>query len=196
MKAGLMLGVNPNAEREENDFYATDPYVVIKSKQFFEDIGLNKNIWECACGLGHLSKPLIDLGYEVYSSDLIDRNYGEVKDFLNCKETWNGDILTNPPFKLAPQFIRHAINIIQTNSLAVFLLKVQFLETLERAKLFKECGLKYVGVHSERICCAKNGEFDQYFKKGKNGAYRGGTQLYCWFVFQKGYQNEPIIKFI
>jgi len=25
MKSGLMLGVNPNAKREENDFYATNP---------------------------------------------------------------------------------------------------------------------------------------------------------------------------
>ena len=25
MKSGLMLGVNPNAERQSEDFYATDP---------------------------------------------------------------------------------------------------------------------------------------------------------------------------
>ena len=28
MKAGLMLGVNPKAKREENDFYATDPFAI------------------------------------------------------------------------------------------------------------------------------------------------------------------------
>ena len=28
MKSALMLGVNPNAEREKNDFYATNPHAL------------------------------------------------------------------------------------------------------------------------------------------------------------------------
>ena len=31
------------------------------------------HVWECACGEGHLSKELQKQGYQVYSSDLIDR---------------------------------------------------------------------------------------------------------------------------
>lgn len=196
MKAGLMLAVNPKAKREKDDFYATDPYVITKSKEIFEEIGLDKNIWECACGKGHLSTALIDLGYNVKSSDLISRGYGEEIDFLKANEKWDGDILTNPPFRYASEFVRHSMELINDGKYAVFFLKVQFLETTARAKLFKECGLKYVIVNSERVCCAKDGEFDQYFRQGPNGAYRGGTQLYCWFVFQKGYNDNPMIKFI
>lgn len=196
MKASLMLGVNPNSKREENDFYATDPNAIFKAKDFFKEINLSNNVWECACGTGHLSKALQKLGYNVKSSDVIDRGYGETIDFLKYNQNWEGDILTNPPFKLASEFIQHSMNILKDEALAVFFLKVQFLETKKRANLFSNCGLKYVCINSERVCCAKDGEFDQYFKKDENGVYKGGTQLYCWFVFQKGFSGDAIIKFI
>lgn len=52
MKAGLMLGVNPNAIREKNDYYATNPHAMEIALPFLKKIGLSKNIWECACGGG------------------------------------------------------------------------------------------------------------------------------------------------
>lgn len=196
MKAALMLGVNPNSERQSEDYYATDPFAITKAIPLFREIGLSTCVWEPACGEGHISNELKKYGYAVRSSDIIDRGYGEVLDFLATKQEWNGDILTNPPFKCAAEFIEHALECIEFGHLAVFFLKVQFLETKKRNKLFSGCGLKYVVVNSERVCCAKNGKFDTYFKRGDNGAYRGGTQLYCWFIFQKGFIGEPIIKWI
>ena len=84
-----ILGASNHSEkeREKNDFYATDPESL---KIFLEalkrdNIKLHKYIWECACGKGHLSKVLEDKGYNVLSTDLIDRGYGqtgEKYDFL------------------------------------------------------------------------------------------------------------------
>ena len=47
-------------DRETNDYYATNPESLeIFLKRLEKDnIKLNKNIWECACGEGHLSKVL------------------------------------------------------------------------------------------------------------------------------------------
>lgn len=58
MKAGLMLAVNPNSEREKNDLYCTDPVAIKIALPVFKEIGLSNHIWECACGLGHLSEEL------------------------------------------------------------------------------------------------------------------------------------------
>lgn len=196
MKAGLMLAVNPNSERETLDFYATDSYAITKAADVFKEIGLCRDVWECACGKGHLAKPLADLGYNVFGTDIVDRGYGSVEDFLTSDRKWHGDILTNPPFKYAADFVKKSMEVIEDGHLAAFFLKVQFLETTKRVELFNTCGLKYVIVNSERICCAKDGEFDKYFKRGKHGEYRGGTQLYCWFVFQKNYNGSPMIKWI
>ena len=83
-------------EREINDYYATDPIAVDALLQGGAE--LNHKIWECSAGQGHLSERLIELAYEVHSTDLIDRGYGEGGiDFLQTTEMWDGDILTNPP---------------------------------------------------------------------------------------------------
>ena len=84
----VTLGASNHSEleREINDYYATDP----KALEIFLDkieedgIRLHKNIWECACGEGHLSEVLKKRGYSVKSTDLIDRGYSETSplDFL------------------------------------------------------------------------------------------------------------------
>lgn len=187
MKSALMLGVNPNAIREENDYYATHPHAIEIMLDKFKEIGLNKNVWECACGEGHISKVLKDNGYNVYSSDLIDRGYGDVKDFLECTEPFNGDILTNPPFKLAEKFIVKSMELLQEGNKAIFLLKIQFLESKNRKLLFEKYQPKVVVVNSERQKCSMNGDF-------KN--YPSSTQCYCWYVFEKGYKGETKLEWI
>ena len=66
-------------QRESNDFYATDPIAIDK---LVSVIQLPRKIWECACGTGCLSDRLMDFGHEVISTDLVDRGYGKVRDFL------------------------------------------------------------------------------------------------------------------
>lgn len=70
-----------------------------------------------------MSKVLIYGGYEVVSRDLIDRGYGSVADFLSKDNTeWNGDIVTNPPYKYAQEFVEKALQIIpEGHKVAMFL---------------------------------------------------------------------------
>ena len=65
--------------REQHDYYATEPRAALLLMQVETFSSL---IWECACGEGHLSKEFEKAGYHVYSTDLIDRGYGYVCDFL------------------------------------------------------------------------------------------------------------------
>lgn len=56
-----------------------------------------------------MSKVLKAAGYEVVSRDIIDRGYGEVADFLAIdNQKWDGNIVTNPPYKYAQQFVEKA----------------------------------------------------------------------------------------
>ena len=68
-------------ERETNDYYATEPKVtelLLELEQF------NNKILEPACGEGHISEVLKAHGYDVTSTDLIDRGYGRGGiDFLS-----------------------------------------------------------------------------------------------------------------
>ena len=81
-------------ERQNEDFYATEPKA---AKLLLELETFSPNIWECACGDGSLSKVFESAGYNVKSTDLVDRGFGESGvDFLKIETEFDGDIITNP----------------------------------------------------------------------------------------------------
>lgn len=173
-------------EREKNDFYSTDPHSL---KIFLDEFRLHDDVWEPACGMGHLSKVLKDRGYKVVSSDLIDRGYGDTGiDFLrtNSKDM-NVDILTNPPYKYAQKFVEHSLDVVADGYYVVMFLKIQFLEGQKRAELFKKYPPKYVYVNSKRQICYINGDMSKKMSS---------ATCYCWFVWEKGYKGETIIKWL
>lgn len=172
-------------ERQKHDYYATEPKAV---ELLLEVEKFNKNIWECACGEGHISKVLERHGYQVRSTDLIDHGYGKSGiDFLKQTEFFNGDIITNPPYKYAQQFVQKALELIPEGNKVAMFLKLQFLEGKSRKELFKKHPPKIVYVSSSRLSCAKNGEFEKY---------PSSAVAYAWFVWIKGFKGDPIIKWI
>lgn len=105
----LATSTHSLTEREKNDFYATEPKAI---ELLLEKESFNKNIWENANGKGHLSDVLIDKGYDVFKSDIINRNGDKetkIIDFLKTNERpFNGsfDIIINPPYKVALDFCK------------------------------------------------------------------------------------------
>jgi len=146
-------------ERQSEDFYATTPKaaeLLLQLETFYH------KIWEPACGEGHLSKVFESTGYEVKSTDLMDRGFGEAGvDFLGIdNQAWDGDIITNPPYKYAQEFIEKALEIIPNGRKVAMFLKLQFMEGKARKKLFLKDPPKTVYVSSSRLMCAKNAEFE------------------------------------
>ena len=175
-------------ERQNEDYYATDP-IAAEWLLKIEEIPKDKPIWECAAGEKHLSKVFEEHGYKVRSSDLIVRTEDvEQLDFLASNETWNGTIITNPPYNQAVNFIQKAMESITEGNKVIMFLKVQFLEGKSRKKLFEKYPPKTVWVSSSRITCAKNGDFE-YMKA--NG---GSAVAYAFYVWQKGYKGNTILK--
>ena len=185
-KVFKLLGSHSEEERQREDYYATDPAAIepLLDNVYFEDV------WECACGGGHLSGVLEKRGLLKRKSDIIDRGCGaEIFDFLNDFENteWDGDIVTNPPFANAQEFVEKSLSIIKEGRRAAFLLRIQFLEGLERRKLFDREPPKYVMVFSQRAVCAKNGDFSKY---------SGSAMCYAWFVWEKGYVGDTVVRWI
>lgn len=181
----LGASAHSDEDREENDFYATDP----KALKIFLDktkIQLN-NVWECACGQGHLAEVLREYHLLGKASDLIDRGYGEINyDFLQHTQIWNGDILTNPPYGDALRFCKHALNILDTGSKVVMLMRIQFLEGQRRKPFFMESPPKYVYISSSRLLLAKNADFIKYNTPSAN--------CYAWYVWEKDFTGETVLK--
>lgn len=173
-------------EREENDYYATEP----KALELLLDLeNFSCDVWECACGEGHLAKVLESRGHNVYASDLIDRGYGiGGVDFLKHEKPFDGDIITNPPYKYAKEFVEKAMELITDGHKVAMFLKLQFLEGKARRKIFENTPPKTIYVASSRLLCAKNAEF----KRMKQGG--GSAVAYAWFIFEKGYKGETIVR--
>lgn len=172
-----------SSKREEFDYYATDPIAIELLLQYET---FNNNIWECACGEGHISKVLKNFGYNVYSTDLINRGYQDDQiDFLNTYMMFNGDIITNPPFKHAQKFVEKALSLVNYGSKVAMFLRLTFLEGKKRKKLFIEQPFKKIYIFSSRIQC------------GKNGIFKGSSVVaYAWFIWEKGYSGKPTIEWI
>lgn len=178
-KHDFLVGNSRHADAEPNDYYATEPRAV---ELLLEQESFSENIWEPACGEGHISKVLEDNGYSVFSTDLIDRGFGTGDvDFLKQKYKFNGDIITNPPYKYAKAFVEKALESIPEGNKVAMLLKLTFLEGKARQKLFQQYPPQTVYVSSSRLEC------------GKNGIFRNGSAVaYAWYVWQKGHPRPNL----
>ena len=179
-------------DREQHDFYATEPKaleLLLEKEHFFP------YVWECACGNGHLSEVLKAHGYEVRSSDLRAREYEDTEelDFLkvskdDIRNDFSRDIITNPPYKYAKEFVEHALEISMDSTKIAMFLKLTFLESKARRELFEKYPPKVIYVSSSRLQCAKNGDFEKY------GKGVGTAVAYAWFIWEKGFTGEPVVR--
>ena len=149
-------------------------------------------IMEPACGEGHIAEVLKTHGHRVLATDLIDRGYGiGGVDFFCMNKPMDVDIITNPPYSIAKEFVEHAMETVTNGHKVAMFLKLTFLEGQSRRELFKRYPPKTIYVSTSRIGCAKNGEF----KKDKNGNLKVDSAVaYCWYIWQKGFNGEPTIK--
>lgn len=188
----VQLGASNHCDhdRQELDYYETDSIAIDRLKKVYE---IPKNIIEISAGNGALSKRLKDFGHNVISWDIIQRDYplDKVQDFLSVKEIPSDySILTNPPFSLSSEFVLHSLQLLNEGQQAIFFLKIQFLESNKRYKqIFSQPSLKYVYVATDRIVCGMNGKFTD-----NNGKKISSAVCYAWFVFQKGFNGEPTIR--
>lgn len=103
-------------------------------------------------------------------------------NFLTSNEKFNGDIVTNPPYKYAQEFIEHALDLVKDGNKVCMFLKIQFLEGKSRRRLYDTTPPKTVWVSTSRIQC------------GKNGVFKGSMVAYAWYVWEKGYTGETVLK--
>tara|TARA_X000001382_G_C3175047_1_gene180801 strand:+ start:297 stop:854 length:558 start_codon:yes stop_codon:yes gene_type:complete len=179
--AQKLNGFNTRSDREKDDFYATPSSCTVdllKREQF------QGTIFEPCCGMGHISKVFIDKGYEVESSDLVNRGFGiSNRDFLFEREQ-RDNVVTNPPFKMALDIAEHSQKIARYK--IALLLKLSFLEGVERKKFFHEYPPQRIWVFSRRQSLMKNG-IEQF---------GGGMMALAWFVWETGSTKAPVIGWL
>lgn len=197
LNGSKLAGGNPSRGRVENDYYATPP---IATKMLFDNFNVcetGKEFLEPCCGGGHIAETIKSYygnDVKIDCFDLVDRGYPntQIQDFLEYKPEKEWDVIvTNPPYSLAAEFVMKSMECLKDGGILAMFLKVQFLEGQGRKNLFTKYPPKYVYVFRKRIGPWRNGE--EFDEKGKSWA---STMCFAWFVWKKGNQNEPIIRWL
>lgn len=163
--------VKRRADLEGADFYPTPAWAthaLIQKETFSGDV------WECACGDGAMSQVLTQSGLNVISSDLHDRGFGSHGvDFTKAIDSC-ANVITNPPYNLAEDFVRVGLKVVQKK--LALLLRLAFLEGAGRQRTIFSCvPPARIWVFSERITFYPKGAV----RKGS------GTTAYAWFIWDK-----------
>jgi hypothetical protein len=164
------------------DFFPTPrwaTFALVENEKF------SGEIWECACGDGTMSRVLAETGQPVRSTDLYDRGFGESGvDFLTS-QSGADNIVTNPPYNCAEQFVASGVK--HAKRKFALLLRLAFLEGANRARtIFASTPPARVWVFSERIT----------FYPGGVEPKGSGTTAYGWFVWDKDAPGSTELKWI
>lgn len=176
----MRQGCDRHALRERGaDLYETPREAVLA---LLRHTRLPEAIWEPACGPGAIVRELRAVGHRVVATDLVD--YGERRcpdsesgrDFLLEQAAPEGidTIVTNPPFRLADEFIRHGLRLCST---VVVLLRLAALEGARRSDIIdRHLGMVLLG--KERLPMMHRDGW-QGPKNGNSGA------PFAWFIFAR-----------
>jgi len=187
---------------EDGDFFPTHPGITLALLQHELFPG---TVWEPACGQGDISRVLEEQGYQVHSTDLFHRGYGLSRfDFFGFSEMpiCCESLITNPPFKTVDRlgnkrtttdWINH-IGFLSDNwkmcklQKAALLLKTTAVAGKKRSVALKRAGFCRLLQFRGRL------QFEKEKLPGDNGPQ--GMMEFAWFIFERGFQGEPSIRWI
>ena len=172
------------------DLYTTEPNDIerfIKALQR-DKVELINPIWEPAAGRGDISITLMNYGHRVHSTDLIPYKDEDIEipglDFFTCGSAGEyRTIFTNPPFNVQEDFLKHALSM---GVDVVFFVRLSFLSSIRRHKIFENYNPAYVYVYSARAHTYKDGAIT----KGQN------MIDYCVMMWKPPYKNETVLRWI
>lgn len=136
-------------------------------------------VWEPACGPGAIVRALRETGRRVVATDLVAYGCPDSEsgiDFLMERRAPDGVscIVTNPPFKLAEEFVFHAIELVPS---VIMLLRVAFLEGLRWERGLNQ-HLVRVHVFAPRL--------PMMHRSGYEGPINSSSGMaFGWFVFHR-----------
>jgi hypothetical protein len=177
--AGLSSGTgNARAplDQRKDDLYESPPEAVqalLRAEQ------LPDVIWEPACGPGVIVRELRKSGRQVYATDLVDYASPDQDeagwDFLLEQQLPIGvqAIVTNPPFKLAQEFVARALYLCPK---VIMLLRLAFIESDRRTPILDSGHLARVHVFRKRLPMMHRA--DWFDKKIHNSG-----MAFAWFVW-------------
>ena len=147
-------------------------------------------VWEPCTGRGAIVRELAAAGFQIHASDLVAYPDAEPRilapvDFMLERNApaGAGAIVTNPPFRLADDFVRHGL---EFDLPVIVLLRLQTLEGAARSDLVDK-HLRRVLVGIERLPM-------MHRKDWTGPRTKNGGAPFAWFCFSPGARNNGPIE--
>ena len=175
LAAGVQFGAHALADRK-NDLYETPPCA---TRALIPFLDRDEAIWEPACGPGAIVRELRDAGFSVHATDLVDYGLDGAWagiDFLMERPDpcWPDVIVTNPPFKLADEFTRHALTLVDT---VWIFQRLSWLEGAKRSDL--------IDTHLDQILLGIE-RLPMMHRDGWEGPKLAASAMpFAWFHFER-----------
>jgi len=125
--------MKPPLRGKSQDDFQSPPLAIIPLIKYLNQKWV---YWEPACGKGNLVKALNTRGFNCFGTDLLTGT-----SFFDLQPAPYDCIITNPPFSLKDEFLKHAYDL---NKPFAFLLPITALETPARQNLFKRFGIEII----------------------------------------------------
>lgn len=173
--------ISKHADRTHADYYPT-PFCATRALLAHEDF--YRNILEPACGYGHISRILKIAGHRVQSSDIVRTCHGtgNTDFFTLSKGRARHDVITNPPYRWARQFVEHALTLVDPKKGKVaMLMQLSFLGSAGRRDWFYKSGLSRVRVFSKSL---------PYWSEVRNAWHAGGGFLHAWYIWDNATRRK------
>ena len=176
-------GQHSHAERGL-DCYQTPP-VAVEALLRVEEIPTG--VWEPCAGYGAIAQVLRNHDRAVVCSDV--RDYGFRLHFRRNflaeigAPTGVECIVTNPPFRLAQQFIEHGLRLVPK---VVMLLRLSFLESERRSPILDSGQLARVWVFRNRL--------PMMHRNNWKGPRASSAIAFAWFVFLRAHAGPTTLK--
>lgn len=168
------------------DHFPTPPWATRALCEHVIDIR-GKVVWEPACGEGCMADPLKEYALTVRASDVHYYGYGDVADFLFYQDRPGTDwIITNPPFRLAEQFVNKGLSIARLG--VAVLVRSVFIESAGRYNnLFLSRPPQIMAQFVERVPMVK----------GRLDRHASTATSYCWLVwYRERFASDCLLKWI
>lgn len=178
-----ILGKTAVTVRDRYDYYPTPVCATLK---LCDNVVFDGNIHEPASGDGAISLVLKHLGYNTRSSDIQREDWIHGRqgvDFLN-RYAPMANMVTNPPFKLRYDFIRHGWPLVERKMCLLLNSAAAFVGNI---------GYDMWQSHRPNVIY-KFAKYLPYMKDGK-WSTKGGLYYHAWYVWDKSLPQDGRVSF-
>ena len=169
-------------DRHPEDWYIEPSWT---SERLFAVESFLGEVCDPACGSGRILASAEKASYQIRGFDLVQRSSycTRVENFLNFSAYRLDNIVSNPPFGIAQQFVQHALAMADRK--VAMLLPTKWVQGDKRSRWLETTPLRRVLFLAPRPSMPPGPVIEAGISPG------GGKEDFAWFIWHIGFDGKP-----